>query len=99
YASAISVIMFLICLVFAHGYIRLVMRRDIEGAVPTVGGRGRATYRVVGGPRSPPAPRFPGGWPPAGRQAPAGRRPPARAWPCGACASGGATLGWPPSPG
>jgi len=39
YASAISVIMFLICLVFALGYIRFVMRRDIEGAVTTVGGR------------------------------------------------------------
>lgn len=39
YASAISVLMFLICLVFALGYIRFVMRRDIEGAVTTAGGR------------------------------------------------------------
>jgi len=39
YASAISVIMFLICLVFALAYIRFVMRRDIEGAVTNVGGR------------------------------------------------------------
>jgi raffinose/stachyose/melibiose transport system permease protein len=39
YASAISVLMFLICLVFALGYIQFVMRRDIQGAVTTVGGR------------------------------------------------------------
>ncbi|HEY8471607.1 MAG TPA: sugar ABC transporter permease [Natronosporangium sp.] len=39
YASAISVLMFLICLVFALLYVQFVMRRDIEGAVTTVGGR------------------------------------------------------------
>jgi raffinose/stachyose/melibiose transport system permease protein len=39
YASAISVLMFIIALVFALGYVRFVMRRDIEGAVTTVGGR------------------------------------------------------------
>lgn len=39
YASAISVLMFLICLIFALGYVRFVMRRDIEGAVTTLGGR------------------------------------------------------------
>ncbi|QSB12907.1 sugar ABC transporter permease [Natronosporangium hydrolyticum] len=39
YASAISVLMFLICLIFALGYIRFVMRRDIQGAVTTAGGR------------------------------------------------------------
>lgn len=40
YASAISVLMFLICLLFALGYVQFVMRRDIQGAVTTVGGRG-----------------------------------------------------------
>ena len=39
YASAISVLMFVIAMVFALGYVRFVMRRDIEGAVTTVGGR------------------------------------------------------------
>ncbi|MEO3812708.1 sugar ABC transporter permease [Sphaerisporangium sp. B11E5] len=36
YASAISVAMFLISLVFALGYQRWVMRRDIEGAITTM---------------------------------------------------------------
>jgi raffinose/stachyose/melibiose transport system permease protein len=40
YGSAISVLMFLIALLFALAYIRFVMRRDIEGAVTTMGGRG-----------------------------------------------------------
>jgi raffinose/stachyose/melibiose transport system permease protein len=40
YASAISVLMFFVCLIFAVGYIQFVMRRDIQGAVTTVGGRG-----------------------------------------------------------
>lgn len=39
YASAISVMMFLIAMMFALGYVRFVMRRDIEGAVTTAGGR------------------------------------------------------------
>jgi raffinose/stachyose/melibiose transport system permease protein len=39
YASAISVLMFVICLIFALGYVRFVMRRDIEGAATTLGGR------------------------------------------------------------
>lgn len=39
YASAISMLMFFICLIFAVGYIRFVMRRDIQGAVTTAGGR------------------------------------------------------------
>lgn len=39
YASAISVLMFVICLIFAMAYIRFVMRRDIQGAVTTAGGR------------------------------------------------------------
>jgi raffinose/stachyose/melibiose transport system permease protein len=38
YGSAISILMFLIALVFALGYVRFVMRRDLEGAVTTVGG-------------------------------------------------------------
>jgi raffinose/stachyose/melibiose transport system permease protein len=33
YASAISVAMFVISLVFALGYQRFVMRRDVEGAI------------------------------------------------------------------
>jgi raffinose/stachyose/melibiose transport system permease protein len=37
YASAISVAMFLISLVFALFYQRFVLRRDIEGAVTTMG--------------------------------------------------------------
>jgi raffinose/stachyose/melibiose transport system permease protein len=37
YASAISVTIFLISLVFALLYQRFVMQRDIEGAVTTVG--------------------------------------------------------------
>jgi raffinose/stachyose/melibiose transport system permease protein len=39
YASAISVLMFLIAMVFAVGYVQFVMRRDLEGAATTVGGR------------------------------------------------------------
>lgn len=39
YASAISVLMFLIAMIFALLYVRFVMRRDIEGAVTTMGGR------------------------------------------------------------
>jgi raffinose/stachyose/melibiose transport system permease protein len=38
YATAISVAMFMICLVFALLYQRFVLRRDIEGAVTTMGG-------------------------------------------------------------
>jgi raffinose/stachyose/melibiose transport system permease protein len=40
YASAISVLMFLIAMVFALGYVGFVMRRDLEGAATTIGGRG-----------------------------------------------------------
>jgi raffinose/stachyose/melibiose transport system permease protein len=36
YGTAISVVMFLLSLVFALGYQRFVMRRDIEGAVTTM---------------------------------------------------------------
>ncbi len=39
YANAISVAMFLISLVFALFYQRYVLRRDMEGAVTTMGGR------------------------------------------------------------
>ncbi len=39
YANAISVAMFLISLVFALFYQRYVLRRDLEGAVTTMGGR------------------------------------------------------------
>jgi raffinose/stachyose/melibiose transport system permease protein len=39
YASAISVAMFLISLVFALFYQRFVLRRDIEGAITTMGGK------------------------------------------------------------
>ena len=39
YASAISVSMFMISLVFALAYQRFVLRRDLEGAVTNVGGR------------------------------------------------------------
>jgi raffinose/stachyose/melibiose transport system permease protein len=39
YASAISVAMFLISLVFAIFYQRFVLRRDIEGAITTMGGK------------------------------------------------------------
>jgi len=39
YASAISMAMFIISLVFALFYQRFVMRRDIEGAVTVMGGR------------------------------------------------------------
>ncbi|HEU4544275.1 MAG TPA: sugar ABC transporter permease [Jiangellaceae bacterium] len=39
YGSAISVLMFVLAMVFALGYVRFVMRRDIEGAVTTMGGR------------------------------------------------------------
>ncbi|WP_433382191.1 carbohydrate ABC transporter permease [Streptosporangium sp. CA-115845] len=37
YSSAISVVMFLISLVFALGYQRFVLRRDLEGASTTMG--------------------------------------------------------------
>ena len=37
YASAITVIMFLIWLVFALLYQRFVLRRDLEGAMTTMG--------------------------------------------------------------
>ncbi|WP_344935993.1 sugar ABC transporter permease [Sphaerisporangium flaviroseum] len=37
YGSAISVVMFLISLVFALGYQRFVMRRDTQGAITTMG--------------------------------------------------------------
>jgi raffinose/stachyose/melibiose transport system permease protein len=37
YASAISVAMFIISLVFALFYQRFVLRRDIEGAVTNAG--------------------------------------------------------------
>ncbi|GAA3022837.1 sugar ABC transporter permease [Streptosporangium longisporum] len=39
YSSAISVVMFLISLVFALGYQRFVLRRDLEGASTTMGDR------------------------------------------------------------
>ncbi|GAA1909156.1 sugar ABC transporter permease [Streptomyces sodiiphilus] len=39
YASAISVAMFFISLIFALLYLRFVMRRDTEGALTTMGGR------------------------------------------------------------
>jgi raffinose/stachyose/melibiose transport system permease protein len=39
YASAISVAMFLISLIFAMFYQRFVLRRDIEGAITTMGGK------------------------------------------------------------
>ncbi|HEX4817243.1 MAG TPA: sugar ABC transporter permease [Nonomuraea sp.] len=39
YASAISVVMFVLSLVFALVYQRFVMRRDLEGATTTMGGR------------------------------------------------------------
>jgi raffinose/stachyose/melibiose transport system permease protein len=46
YGSAISVLMFLIAMVFALAYVRFVMRRDIEGAVTTMGGKaGAVTMR------------------------------------------------------
>ncbi|GAB1821800.1 carbohydrate ABC transporter permease [Herbidospora sp. RD11066] len=38
YASAISVVMFLLSLVFAIGYQRFVLRRDLDGATTTMGG-------------------------------------------------------------
>jgi raffinose/stachyose/melibiose transport system permease protein len=41
YASAISVTMFLICLIFGLLYQRFVLRRDLEGAVTVMGGGGR----------------------------------------------------------
>jgi raffinose/stachyose/melibiose transport system permease protein len=40
YASAISVVMFGICLVFALAYQRFVLRRDLEGATTTMRGGG-----------------------------------------------------------
>ncbi|MCX5055147.1 sugar ABC transporter permease [Streptomyces sp. NBC_00201] len=40
YASAISVVMFGICLVFALAYQRFVLRRDLEGATTTMRGAG-----------------------------------------------------------
>ncbi|MGP3954422.1 carbohydrate ABC transporter permease [Nonomuraea sp. 3N208] len=39
YASAISVVMFVLSLVFALIYQRFVMRRDLEGATTNIGGR------------------------------------------------------------
>ena len=39
YASALSITMFLISLVFALFYQRLVMRRDVEGAITVMGDR------------------------------------------------------------
>ncbi|MFG1616631.1 carbohydrate ABC transporter permease [Nonomuraea wenchangensis] len=39
YASAISVVMFVLALVFALFYQRFVMRRDLEGATTSMGGR------------------------------------------------------------
>jgi raffinose/stachyose/melibiose transport system permease protein len=39
YASAISVLMFLVAMIFALGYVRFVMRRDLAGAVTTMGDR------------------------------------------------------------
>ena len=39
YSSAISIVMFLISLVFALGYQRFVLRRDVEGASTTMGDR------------------------------------------------------------
>ncbi|PZG17308.1 carbohydrate ABC transporter permease [Nonomuraea aridisoli] len=39
YASAISVVMFVLSLVFALFYQRFVMRRDLEGATTSMGGR------------------------------------------------------------
>ena len=41
YASAISVVMFGICLVFALAYQRFVLRRDLEGATTNMRGDGR----------------------------------------------------------
>ncbi|MES5823984.1 sugar ABC transporter permease [Streptomyces sp. RG80] len=41
YASAISVVMFGICLVFALAYQRFVLRRDLEGATTTMRGGGK----------------------------------------------------------
>jgi raffinose/stachyose/melibiose transport system permease protein len=38
YGSAVSVIMFAICLVFALLYQRFVLRRDTDGAITRVGG-------------------------------------------------------------
>lgn len=40
YASAISIVMFLLSMVFALFYQRIVMRRDTEGALTNQGGRG-----------------------------------------------------------
>jgi raffinose/stachyose/melibiose transport system permease protein len=45
YGSAISVLMFLIAMVFALLYVQFVMRRDIEGAVTTMGGKTGAKGR------------------------------------------------------
>jgi raffinose/stachyose/melibiose transport system permease protein len=39
YGSAVAIILFVICLVFAFAYQRFVLRRDVEGAVTTVGVR------------------------------------------------------------
>ena len=38
YGSAVAVILFVVCLVFALLYQRFALRRDIEGAVTTFGG-------------------------------------------------------------
>lgn len=38
YGSAVAVVMFLMCLVFSLAYQRIVMRRDLEGGVTSIGG-------------------------------------------------------------
>jgi raffinose/stachyose/melibiose transport system permease protein len=38
FGSALAVILFLFCFLVALGYQRLVLRRDIEGALTTYGG-------------------------------------------------------------
>ena len=38
YGSAVSVLLFLMCLAFALLYQRFVLRRDIDGAITRVGG-------------------------------------------------------------
>jgi raffinose/stachyose/melibiose transport system permease protein len=43
FASAVSVLMFLLAMIFALGYVQFVMRRDIEGAVTTMGGKAGVT--------------------------------------------------------
>jgi raffinose/stachyose/melibiose transport system permease protein len=39
YASAISIVIFLLSLIFGLLYQRFVLRRDLEGAITTMGGR------------------------------------------------------------